>query len=231
MSSNQNREEEARAILEKIYPSELVEEEMNALHSSIEEEKADQEAMGSNIFQRVNQAVKNDVVRRGLYAGVTVQVVQQFVGINTVMYYSPSIVQFAGFASKKTALALSLITSGLNAVGSVISMMFVDRKGRRSLMIISLIGIITCLVALSVVFFQVASHAPLIDRLESNSFGRNATCPAYLRQQSPSSWNCMDCLKGTECAFCTNSAGKVSFFFFHLFYYYLTTMNSADLPK
>lgn len=215
---NQNREVEARAILEKIYPKEEVEEEIKALQSSIEEEKADQEALGSNIFQRVKQAVKNDVVRRGLYAGVTVQVVQQFVGINTVMYYSPSIVQFAGYASKKTALALSLITSGLNAVGSIISMMFVDRKGRRTLMIISLFGIITCLVALSVVFFQVASHAPLISSFESNSYGRNTTCPAYLRDQHSSSWNCMDCLKATDCAFCTSSTGQVSFFFPHLFY-------------
>ncbi|KAL0306019.1 UNVERIFIED_CONTAM: Inositol transporter 4 [Sesamum radiatum] len=87
----------------------------------------------------------NDVVRRGLYAGITVQVAQQFVGINTVMYYSPTIVQLAGFASNSTALALSLITSGLNAVGSIVSMAFVDRVGRRRLMIISMFGIIICL--------------------------------------------------------------------------------------
>ncbi|KAL6332724.1 hypothetical protein AAG906_010064 [Vitis piasezkii] len=204
----QNREDEARAVLEKIYPSDKVEEEMNALQSSVEAEKADLEALGSNIFQRVKQAVKNDVVRRGLYAGVTVQVVQQFVGINTVMYYSPTIVQLAGFASNKTALALSLITSGLNAVGSIISMMFVDRKGRRTLMIISLFGIITCLVALSIIFFQAAAHSPLVGRVESNSYGGNSTCSAYLREQHSSSWNCMDCLKATDCAFCTNSAGK-----------------------
>lgn len=210
---NQNREDEARAVLEKIYPSDKVEEEMNALQSSVEAEKADLEALGSNIFQRVKQAVKNDVVRRGLYAGVTVQVVQQFVGINTVMYYSPTIVQLAGFASNKTALALSLITSGLNAVGSIISMMFVDRKGRRTLMIISLFGIITCLVALSIIFFQAAAHSPLVGRVESNSYGGNSTCSAYLREQHSSSWNCMDCLKATDCAFCTNSAGKVCFFF------------------
>ncbi|KAH0969940.1 hypothetical protein GBA52_022096 [Prunus armeniaca] len=61
------------------------------------------------------------------------------------MYYSPTIVQFAGFASNQTALALSLITSGLNVVGTVISMCFVDRYGRRRLMIVSMIGIITCL--------------------------------------------------------------------------------------
>ncbi|CAI0374374.1 unnamed protein product [Linum tenue] len=70
------------------------------------------------------------------------------------MYYSPTIVQFAGFASKSVALALSLITSGLNAVGSIISMMVVDKYGRRRLMIISMFGIISCLIILAVVFRQ-----------------------------------------------------------------------------
>ena len=99
------------------------------------------------------------MVRRGLYAGITVQVAQQFVGINTVMYYSPTIVQFAGFASNSTALALSLITSGLNVVGTIISVLFVDRYGRRRLMIISMFGIIACLVVLSIVFFEASSYA------------------------------------------------------------------------
>lgn len=184
---------------------------MNALRSSIEAEKADKEELGNNIFQQVKKAVQNNIVRQGLYAGVTVQVVQQFVGINTVMYYSPTIVQLAGFASNKTALALSLITSGLNAVGSIISMMFVDRKGRRTLMILSLVGIITCLIALSVIFFQVAAHSPLVGRLETSNFGANSTCSAYLTAPPSSTWNCMDCLKATDCAFCTNPTGKVSF--------------------
>ncbi|KAL2518577.1 Inositol transporter 4 [Abeliophyllum distichum] len=151
---------EARAILEKIYPSNEVEEEIKALQSSIEAEKAEEGSIGDGFFSKLKSAWGNVVVRRGLYAGITVQVAQQFVGINTVMYYSPTIVQLAGFASNKTALALSLITSGLNAVGSIVSMFFVDRFGRRRLMIISMFGIIICLVALSVMFHETSIHAP-----------------------------------------------------------------------
>ncbi|PPD93756.1 hypothetical protein GOBAR_DD09306 [Gossypium barbadense] len=53
---------------------------------------------------------------KGHYAGVMVQVAQQFLGINIVMYYSPTIVQFVGFASNKTTLVLSLIMYCLNVV-------------------------------------------------------------------------------------------------------------------
>ncbi|CAN1260067.1 Inositol transporter 4 [Linum perenne] len=139
----ENYVNEAKQILEKLYPEEQLEAEIQSLKNSVENDKA-----------MLKGAFSNTVVRRGLYAGVTVQVAQQFVGINTVMYYSPTIVQFAGFASNSVALALSLVTSGLNAVGSLISMMVVDRYGRRRLMMISMVGIIVCLVVLAAVFRQ-----------------------------------------------------------------------------
>ncbi|CAL5344376.1 hypothetical protein CsSME_00032748 [Camellia sinensis var. sinensis] len=205
----QNKVHEAQAILEKIYPANEVEEEMKALQSSVEAEKVEEAAIGDGMFSKIKSAWKNNVVRRGLYAGITVQVAQQFVGINTVMYYSPTIVQLAGYASNKTALALSLITSGLNALGSIVSMVTVDRYGRRRLMILSMIGIIVCLVALSVVFFQASVHSPPISRFESMRFGGNSTCSSYLSAQDASSWSCTKCLKAaSDCAFCANSPNK-----------------------
>ncbi|KAB2007164.1 hypothetical protein ES319_D10G009000v1 [Gossypium barbadense] len=199
--------DEAKSILERIYPAEELEDEMNALKISVEAEKADEHALGDSMAQKLKGAFKNVVVRRGLYAGVTVQVAQQFSGINTVMYYSPTIVQFAGFASNKTAMALSLITSGLNAVGSIVSMTFVDRYGRRRMMIISMIGIIACLVVLTIIFSQVATHSPNIDHFESMHFALNASCSSYVRANDPTSWNCMSCLRA-ECGFCANGVNK-----------------------
>ncbi|KAH0870721.1 hypothetical protein HID58_077743 [Brassica napus] len=199
-----DRVAESRAILERIYPAEEVEAEMEALRESVE---ADEAIIGDSFGAKLKGAFANAVVRRGLAAGVTVQVAQQFVGINTVMYYSPSIVQFAGYASNSTAMALSLITSGLNAIGSIVSMMFVDRYGRRKLMIISMFGIISCLIILATVFSQAAIHAPKIDALESTTFSPNATCPAFAPLATPnappSGWNCMKCLR-SECGFCAS---------------------------
>ncbi|XP_059664674.1 inositol transporter 4 [Cornus florida] len=204
-----NQVDEARKILEKIYPPNEVEQEMKALQSSIEAEKADEGSIGDGMISKLKSAWSNKIVRRGLYAGVTVQVAQQFVGINTVMYYSPTIVQLAGFASKKTALALSLITSGLNAIGSLVSMLFVDRFGRRRLMIISMFGIIICLVVLSGMFFQASTHSPSISKLESTHFGGNSTCSSYQTAPDALSWNCMTCLKASsDCAFCANGVNQ-----------------------
>ncbi|KAH7837525.1 hypothetical protein Vadar_014845 [Vaccinium darrowii] len=169
----QNKVHEARAILEKIYSAEEVEEEIKALQSSIEHEKAEEASIGGDTFSKLKNAWRNKVVRRGLYAGITVQVAQQFVGINTVI------------------------------------MATVDRYGRRKLMISSMIGIIPCLLALTVVFQQSSVHSPSVSRTESTHFGGNSTCSSYLTASDASSWNCMTCLKASsECGFCGSEPNK-----------------------
>ena len=101
---HQGREEEAETILRRIYLPREVEREIEDLRESIQTEIREQWSTEKvNLFK----LWKTAVVRRGLIAGVGLQVFQQFVGINTVMYYSPTIVQLVGFASNQTALLLS----------------------------------------------------------------------------------------------------------------------------
>lgn len=205
----QDRKEEAVEIFRKIYRSHEVEKEIEALRMSIEAEIAEEGSTGgAGTFSKLKNATGSVAVRRGLVAGILVQVAQQFVGINTVMYYSPTIVQLAGYASNGTALALSLITSGLNALGSIVSIFFVDRAGRRKLLLISLVGIIICLAMLGGVFFEVASHSPAVAL--PNPVGGNSTCPDF-NTASGMTWTCMDCVKAASgCGFCAHDGNKVS---------------------
>nr|UQE85996.1 inositol transporter 4 isoform [Mesembryanthemum crystallinum] len=202
---------EAEEILGRIYPPEEVQEEMRALKASIDHEReVEGDMANASMLTKVKKACANKVVRRGLAAGVTVQVAQQCVGINTIMYYSPTIVQLAGIASNSTAMALSLVTSGLNAIGSVVSMLFVDRKGRRSMMMISMVGVIICLTALGVTFHLASKSAPMVSLHESVHFGANSTCAPYSSAPNPASWNCMTCLQtDKQCAFCANKVSKM----------------------
>ncbi|XP_061367455.1 probable inositol transporter 2 isoform X2 [Gastrolobium bilobum] len=152
------KEEEAIEILRKIYPPQDVEDEINALKESIEMEI--KEASASDKIS-ILKLLKTKTVRRGLYAGMGLQIFQQFVGINTIMYYSPAIVQLAGFASNRVALLLSLVTAGLNAFGSILSIYFIDKTGRKKLLLFSLSGVVVSLVVLTVVFNQTTSHSPM----------------------------------------------------------------------
>ncbi|EEE66574.1 hypothetical protein OsJ_23112 [Oryza sativa Japonica Group] len=188
------REEEAEAILRKIYSAEEVEREKEELKESVEAEA--RERSSSEKTSLVALLMTTATVRRGLVAGVGLQVFQQLVGINTVMYYSPTIVQLAGFASNQTALALSLVTAGLNAAGSLVSIYFIDRTGRRKLLVISLAGVILSLALLSAVFHEATSHSPPVGAAETAHFhGGALTCPDYSSRSSSSFWDCTRCLK------------------------------------
>ena len=45
-------------------------------------------------------------------AGLGLQVLQQAAGINTVMYYTPAILELAGFRDKRSALLIALLPAG-----------------------------------------------------------------------------------------------------------------------
>lgn len=87
------------------------------------------------------------------------QAFQQFTGINTVMYYSPTIVQKAGFHANQLALLLSLIVAAINAAGSILGIYLIDYAGRRKLALTSLSGVIVSLVILSWAFFVDSSSS------------------------------------------------------------------------
>ncbi|XP_057429767.1 probable inositol transporter 2 [Lotus japonicus] len=197
------KEEQAKEILRKIYPPQEVEDEIIALKESVDMELRE----ASDKVSIVN-LLKTKTVRRGLYAGMGIQIFQQFVGINTVMYYSPTIVQLAGFASNRVALLLSLVIAGLNAFGSILSIYFIDKTGRRKLLLISLSGVVVSLVVLTVVFHQTTTHTPMISSIETSHF--NNTCPDYRAALNPGEWDCMQCLKSSpECGFCASADNKL----------------------
>ncbi|CAJ2677658.1 unnamed protein product [Trifolium pratense] len=200
------REEEGKAILKKIYPPEEVEAEIQALQESVAMELKEAETSGKISMITL---LKTTSVRRGLYAGMGLQIFQQFVGINTVMYFSPTIVQLAGFASNQTAMLLSLITAGLNAFGSILSIYFIDRTGRKKLALISLSGVVLALALLTVTFRQTETHSPMISAFETSHF--NTTCPAFNPVVNHGGWDCMKCLKvSPKCGFCASESNKLS---------------------
>ncbi|KAG9439730.1 hypothetical protein H6P81_019895 [Aristolochia fimbriata] len=200
------KEAEAVAIMKRIYTPELVDGEIEALRESVESEKEDSEKIN------ITEIFTTKTVRKGLIAGVGLQIFQQFTGINTVMYYSPTIVQLAGFASNRTALLLSLITSGLNALGSIVSIFFIDRTGRKKLLLISLTGCVISLGLLTAVFYETSTHSPLVSRVESTTNFNGLTCPDYQALAANSkAWSCVTCLKASpDCGFCASSVSKIA---------------------
>ncbi|PWA86842.1 myo-inositol transporter 2 [Artemisia annua] len=138
---------EATAMLSKIYDPDRLKDELDQLSATLEEERISR----SSVSYR--EVFRNKEIRLAFVAGAGLQAFQQFSGINTVMYYSPTIVQMAGFGSNELALQLSLIVALMNAAGTVLGIYVIDHVGRRKLALSSLTGVILSLVLLSIAFF------------------------------------------------------------------------------
>ena len=118
-------------------------------------------------------------------AGVGLQVLQQLAGINTVMYFAPTLIQAAGVRDPRTALLVALVPAGVNAAGTVVGGMVIDRWGRRRLLLTSLACVVVALVALGGAFHAAETHSPLVGSgfLENeDSQCAAASCAQCLRQ-------------------------------------------------
>jgi sugar porter (SP) family MFS transporter len=74
-------------------------------------------------------------VRRRLILGVVIQVFQQFTGINSIMYYAPTIFQQAGVGDTASSLIASGVNGVLNVLATIPAILYIDRLGRRVVMI------------------------------------------------------------------------------------------------
>ena len=93
---------------------------------------------------------------RILVLGIALAVFQQVTGINVVMYYAPAIFKSAGFGNDSALLQTALMGM-VNLTFAVVSMFFVDKLGRRPLMIIGSIGMAIAMALLALTF--ISGHA------------------------------------------------------------------------
>jgi MFS transporter, SP family, galactose:H+ symporter len=97
---------------------------------------------------------KAPAVRLALFIGVSLALLQQVTGINTVIYYGPQIFQMAGISSATASILAQSLVGTVNVVMTLIAIFFVDRVGRKPLLYIGLAGMFAALTALAVAFAQ-----------------------------------------------------------------------------
>lgn len=106
---------------------------------------------GSKQAKRNWRALAAKNLRRVLVIGIGLAVLQQVTGINTVIYYSPTILQEVGLASDNAIL--SAVPIGVvNILMTVVSIAVIDKVGRRPLLIGSLAGMVVSIAGLGFVF-------------------------------------------------------------------------------
>lgn len=99
--------------------------------------------------------------RRPLAIGVGLAVFQQVTGINAIIYYSDRIFAAAGFASAAAqAQASTWAIGAVNVVATFIAIAFIDRLGRRPLLLAGLVGMGVSLATVGFAFAEIGAGAP-----------------------------------------------------------------------
>ena len=86
-----------------------------------------------------------------LVIGIVLAAAQQFVGVNTVIYYAPTILSDTGMANS-AALAATILVGVTNVVFTVIAVLLLDRVGRRKLLLTGTGGLLVALLVLGAYF-------------------------------------------------------------------------------
>ena len=137
---SQGRRGEARDVLQRARDSE---EEIDREMEDIEEAERQEEAGWGELVQ--------PWVRPMLVVGVGLAMLQQLVGINTIIYYAPTIMEATGLGASVSILA-TLGVGIVNVVFTVVALVIIDRVGRRPLLLAGLTGIIISLTILGLAY-------------------------------------------------------------------------------
>ena len=131
----------ARTTLIKVRKTDNVSDELNDIVTSLNKQKGG----WKEIF--------NPLIKPAMIVGISLAIFQQVSGINTVIYYAPTIFEFAGFQSSAAAIFATMIVGLVNVGFTVVAIYLLDRLGRRKLLLIGLAGMSGMLIMLGIVFF------------------------------------------------------------------------------
>lgn len=98
-------------------------------------------------------------LRRVLIIGLALGILQQLSGINTVMYYGPTLFKAAGFESTTAGVLATLGMGIINMIMTIITLLIVDRVGRRPLL---LIGTLLATCSLVILGLLLKTHLPTV---------------------------------------------------------------------
>lgn len=88
-------------------------------------------------------------VRPTLYIAAGLAIIQQVTGINTILYYAPTIFKIAGFSSESGAILATMGVGIVFVLSTIVAIPLIDRLGRKPLLYIGMIIMALGLAALS----------------------------------------------------------------------------------
>ncbi|OOQ59428.1 sugar porter family MFS transporter [Mucilaginibacter pedocola] len=140
---SKGRWDEGAAILRKVEDADIVEQTLAGLEKDLKAEISNN-TKWTEVFK--------PWLRAPLIITIGIFFFQQFSGVNTIIYYSPIIFKMAGIVSNTGSILPAIIIGAVNVLVCFVSVLLLDRVGRRRLYMIGICGMVPSLAMLGACF-------------------------------------------------------------------------------
>ncbi len=148
------RAAEARQVLSRIHPDDMVDYELAQIQQTVQDE-ASRKGDWRELFSKR--------LRTPLLIGIGIFFIQQFSGINAVIYYSSRIFELAGFG--KGAIMATVGVGIVNTLSTLVAVRFIDQWGRKPILYTGLLGTAASLSTIAFAFYSQESLSPDVFRI------------------------------------------------------------------
>ncbi len=137
---SKGREQESLNVLNKVNLSETA----IAVQKEIKESFKQEKGTIKELFE--------PGLRMAMIVGVTLALFSQITGINAIIYYAPEIFKSVGFGTE-SAMFQTVIIGVVNTIFTFVAIKYIDRVGRRTLLLWGVSGMIFCLGGIGILFY------------------------------------------------------------------------------
>ena len=140
---SKGRDEKARSVLTSLFGATVADAKLEEIRASFSDD------------HRPRLARRRRAGRIGIrpivWAGIMLAVFQQLVGINVIFYYGATLWQLAGFTEDQS-LQINIVSGAVSIVACFITILVIDRIGRKPLLLIGSAGMAVTLFAMVYAF-------------------------------------------------------------------------------
>jgi SP family sugar:H+ symporter-like MFS transporter len=143
--------DKALAVLTKLIGTEAAERKVEEINSSL---------AADHHRPRMRDLLDPDTnrIRKLVWVGIGLATLQQLVGINVVFYYGAVLWQSVGF-TESDALLINIISGGLSIGAVTVTVLLIDKIGRKPILLIGSIGMSVSLAILVIAFLNATTDA------------------------------------------------------------------------